>query len=132
MYSASAGLSCVPQQSSLVYTLTDAEQITYDEFSLIIRSLHSYKVIGTEECRETNTITVTLEYFANAGNARRRLGKAAEFISVARLSSNIRNDELQTLNMLKRKFEFGRDYEEEEPETSKPGKGKKQKYAKRD
>lgn len=120
------------QQSSLVYTLLDADKITWDEFSLIIRSLHSYRVAGTQESPETSTITITLDYFANAANAQRRLGKAGQFIAVSRVSSNIKTDELQTLQRLKRKFEFGRDYEEEESDSSKQGKPKKQKYAKRD
>lgn len=123
--------SAVAQQSSLVYTLLNSEQISWDEFSLIIRSLHSYRVTSSQEDPETQTITVTLDYFANTANAQRRLGKAGEFIAVSRLSSNIKNDELQTLQHLKRKFEFGREFEEEEHDSSKQGK-KKQKYAKRD
>lgn len=124
-YAFAPSVNPVLEQSTLVYTLLDDEQISWSEFSLIVRSLHSYKVTSTEESPEHKTITVVVGYFANLGNAQKRLGRAAEFISVGRMSSSVQPSELQTLSMLKRKFGFGRDNEEEEPSPPKSTKGKK-------
>lgn len=122
------GATATVKQSSLTYTLLD-ESILWDEFSLIIRSLHSYEVISIDEDPECKTITVTVGYFANQSNARKRLGKCEEFIAVSRESGNVKRDELQTLQQLRRKFGFGRNNDDEECETSKPN--KKRRYANR-
>lgn len=120
--------ACVAEQSSLTYTIIDNDKITWSEFSLIIRSLHSYKVISFNEDEQNKTITVTVAYFANAANARKRLGRASEIIGVSRESSNVQKDELQTLQQLRRKFGFGRDNDEEE--CPPPKSHKKPRYAK--
>lgn len=124
-----AALSCPVKQSSLVYTLLDSEAVTWSEFSLIVRSLHSYEVISFNEDQECKTITVTVGYFANAKNARRRLGGASDYIAVSRESSNVRREELQTLQQLRRKFGFGRDNDDEECPPSNSN--KKRRYANR-
>lgn len=124
---AAAAAACVPKQSSLTYTLINEDKVTWAEFSLIIRSLHNYEVISISESEESKTITVTVGYFANARNARKRLGQCVEFIEVSRESSNVRQDELQSLQQLRRKFGFGGNNDDEEPTTSKPN--KKRRYA---
>lgn len=116
------------KQSSLTYTLID-DTVTWSEFSLIIRSLHSYEVISINEDPECKAITVTVGYFANQNNARKRLGKCQEFIAVSRESTNIRKEELQTLQQLRRKFGFGRNDDDEECPPSKSH--KKRRYADR-
>lgn len=119
-------------QSTLIYTLApDCTALSWDEFSLIVRSLHSYKIINIKEEKPAGTISVTVGYFANTANARRRLGNAAEYIGVSRLSSSVRIGELQTLQQLRSKFGFGGPIDEEEPAPS--GKNsrnpKRKKYA---
>lgn len=127
----SAGAAATPvEQSCLTYTLLSdvaPPDFSWSDFSLIIRSLHSYKVISLNEDPESKTITVTVAYFANAGNARKRLGGAGDFIAVSRESSNVQREELQSLQLLRRKFGFGRNDEEEERPASKPA--KKRRYA---
>lgn len=118
---------CPVEQSVLTYTLLDETQITWPEFSLIIRSLHSFKVISFNEDKESKTIAVTVAYFANTGNARKRLGNASKFIEVSRESSNVQHDELQTLQQLRRKFGFGRTNDDEE--CPPPEQNKKRRYA---
>lgn len=120
------------EQSTLVYTLSpDCNDLTWDEFSLIIRSLHSYRVYSIEESKTSGTISVTVGYFANTANSRKRLGNAGQFIGVSRLSSSVQLNELQTLQRLRAKFEFGGPVEEEEPLPPIKGKkpAKRPKYA---
>lgn len=115
------------EQSSLTYTLLNEAELSWSEFDLIIRSLHSYKVIKFEPNEESKTITVTVAYFANAGNARRKLGRLDGLIGVSRESSNVQLSELQTLQRLRAKYGFGKVDDDEECETPKPR--KKARYA---
>lgn len=130
MQNAGAAAAVPLEQSCLTYTLlSDAAppDFSWSDFSLIIRSLHSFKVVSINEDPQSKTITVTVAYFANAGNARKRLGGAGEFIAVSRESTNVQREELQNLQLLRRRFGFGRDNEEEERTSSKPS--KKRRYA---
>lgn len=117
------------KRSTLTYTLFDDSRINWANFSLIIRSLHSYEVIEINEDQDAKTIQVTVGYFANANNARLRLGRAIDYISVTRESSNVSKDELQTLQQLRAEFGFGNNEETEEYKTSKSR--KKRRYADR-
>lgn len=120
------------EQSTLIYTLAkDCEKINWNEFSLIIRSLHSYKVLEHKEDEKNGTVSVTVGYFANCSNARKRLAGLSEFISVSRLSTNINPNELQTLQELRAKFGFGNPIDEEEsiPPTKGRKPGKRPRYA---
>lgn len=126
--------SCIPtpvvEQSSLSYTLLEGAPIKWEQFDLVIRSLHSYKLISFDKDEESKTITVTVAYFANANNARRRLGKLSNYVGVSRESCNVQKDELQTLQQLRREFGFGKTDDDEECTSSKPA--KKRRYANRD
>lgn len=124
--------AAVCEQSTLIYTIApNCTELSWDEFSLIIRSLHSYKVVSFKEDQASGSISVTVGYFANTSNARKRLGNASEHISVSRLSGSVQINELQALQQLRTKFGFGGPVEEEEcPPPSKNGKsGKRKKYA---
>lgn len=117
------------KRSTLTYTLFDDTKLTWAHFSLIIRSLHSYEVLEINEDQDAKTIQVTVGYFANANNARLRLGRAIDYISVTRESSNVSRDELQTLQQLRAEFGFGNNEEVEECKASKSR--KKRRYADR-
>lgn len=115
------------ERSSLTYTLLPNTPITWGEFSLIVRSLHNFKVHEIVHNETLSSITVTVNYFANTNNARKRLGAASEFIEVSRESPNVKPDELQALQQLRAKFGFGRNDEDEEQPPSKSN--KKRRYA---
>lgn len=120
------------EQSTLIYTLAkNCTELSWNEFSIIVRSLHSYKVLERKEDEVTGTITITVGYFANVANARKRLGGAGNYISVSRLSSQIQTSELQTLQELRNKFGFGCVPEDEEPTSpnNNRSKNKRKKYA---
>lgn len=116
----------ISERSALTYTLL-TDELKWDEFSLIVRSLHSYKVISFDESPESKTITVNVAYFANAKNARQRLGRASDHIEVSRESSFVQREELQTLQQLRRRLGFGGHVDDEEPSTSKSH-AKKRRY----
>lgn len=118
------------EQSTLVYHLTSQNECSWADFSLIVRSLHNFRVISLAPDEDSQTITVTVGYFANLGNAIKRLGKCAEFVEVTRLSSNVDQSELPNLQSLQRKFGFGGTSTEEEP-TAPVQNAKKRKYAAR-
>lgn len=121
-------MACSEEKTVLVYTLLNEEAISFEEFDLIIRSLHNFKLLKLNNDPESKTITVELGYFANVANARKRLAGAAEFIDVQRESTNIAAHELPALQRLRAKFGLGRSSENEECQTPKPY-AKKRRYA---
>lgn len=123
----SIGYFAPPQSTTLVYTLTNPEELPFADFELIIRSIHGFKVKSITPCKETSTVTVSVNYPANMRNARQRLGSATKYISVQRINANVQPCELSRLEHLRSKFGFGNSTEPEEPETSRPR--KKTRYA---
>lgn len=114
-------------RTTLVYTLTNPKALPFAEFELIVRSLHGFKVESITPSKKTSTVTVVVNYPANMRNARAKLGGASTVISVQRINSNIRPEELATLEKLRSRFGFGGASEPEEPETPRPH--KKTRYA---
>nr|DAC81437.1 TPA_asm: hypothetical protein [False wolf spider monodnaparvovirus] len=114
------------EHSTLIYTLLPDAPITFKEFFLIIRSLHGFKLDFIKEEEACKTVTVGLHFFANVGNARKKLGGAAEFIEVSRISDNVEKCELQDLAKLRSIYKFGSNVDDEEPGPS--SKNKKRKY----
>lgn len=115
--------SSVCEYSTLIYSLAEEAPITFDQFNLIIRSLHGYKVDKIIPDKTTSTTSVGLHYFASVTNARKKLGpKLAEFIGIERVSENVKTCELQDLQRLRALYQFGGPIEEDEPATRKPNK----------
>lgn len=98
----------------------DGSSLSFHEFSLIIKDLHSYKVKGFEENPEGEQMIVHLCYNASMKNVRQRLGNLP--VTVRKINPFIRPEEIRTVETLRRRFKFGNITEEEEPETPKPAK----------
>lgn len=103
----------VEEPSTLVYTLIDPNILTYDEFSLIVRSLHSYLVEDIVTYPESNTVHVKLGFQASVANAMKKLGRLESAIAITKLSTFVADKELPLLDSLKRRFGFGIAAEEE-------------------
>lgn len=94
---------------TLVYTLLDTNALTFDEFSLIVRSLHSYMVDSIIPNPEYNNVHVKLNYQASVTNATAKLGGLQTTIGITKLSTFVQENEFSTLEQLRRKFGFGVD-----------------------
>lgn len=115
------------EYSTLIYTLHEGAPITFDNFYLIIRSLHGFKVDAITPSPETSTITVSVFFYANVQNARKKLGGLSEFIDVSRISEQIKPHELSDLAKLRALYKFGSGADEEESSSSKQNKKRKYK-----
>lgn len=116
-----AGRACdVTGNSTLVYELDEQQKVlTFDEFFLIIRSLHSYRVTSIKPDREAGNVTVELGYVCSIKNVRSKLGVLP--VKVSKLNPNLDISELPLLSELRRKFGFGQVEAEESP-APKPAK----------
>lgn len=113
-------------KTTLLYELHENAPLSFEEFDLIIRSLHGANLINYSSDKEAKSAQVEVAYYANMSNARGRLGRAGEFITVSRLSDLVRPCELQALQLLRARFGFGGNPDEEEPAPST--KPKKRRY----
>lgn len=95
------------EPSTLVYTLLNPDKLSFKNFSLIIRSLHTYMVEDIVPYADKNCVHVKLNYQASVKNAGMKLGKLSKFVSVHKLSTFVKDDELSTLDQLQRDFGFG-------------------------
>lgn len=120
----------VPQEcSSLIYTKDESpegRELTFTEFALIIRDLHSYKVKSFEDNSDGDQVVVHLLYNASMKNVRQRLGTVPA--TVRKCNPFIQPHELRTVESLRTRYKFGNKVEEEEPETPEPA--KKRRYKK--
>lgn len=124
---AAAGGSGAAESCTLIYTLIDSTVITFSEFYLIVRGLHSWKVKKFEPKEAESSVYVYLDYNASLKNVRAKLGTLP--VVVNKQNPFVDTSELSDLSTLRAKFGFGRPTEEEEPET--PVAGKKRKYQKK-
>lgn len=92
---------------TLVYTLLDTSTIPFDDFHLIVRSLHSFMVDDIIPHPESSNVHVKLQYQASVANAEAKLGDLAALVSVTKLSSFIKDSEISRLEQLKRRFNIG-------------------------
>lgn len=112
------------QRSILAYQMVENDIITFEDFELIIRGLHSYKVLKIEPQPEENAVLVTLDYIANIKNVRGKLGSLPA--TVSKLNPNLPVSEIGKYNKFKEMFGLGSTVEPEESQA--PGKSKKRKY----
>lgn len=124
--SGNSGSSYLNTNSSLIYTLNSNQNlISFDEFVLVIKSLHSFRVkeIKPEPC--TNSVLVKLEYNCSMKHVRAKLGNIPA--TVCKVNPNIALDELSTLEALRNRFRFGVEAPEEEHHVQEPPKKRKYK-----
>lgn len=106
--------------STLSYKLNEDAPLSFDQFYLIIRSLHMYKVKKITPLPDYNTVKVELLYNASMKNVRAKLGNVPA--TVDKQNPNILDEEIGTLDALRATFNFGTTLEEEELEVPKPNK----------
>lgn len=107
------GISYEP--CTLVYTLLDDSRISFDDFCLIIRSLHSFMVENVTPNPSMKNVHVKLNYQASLINAQNKLGALQDVVGVTKLSAYVKEDEFSRLELLKRQFGIGTT-EAEEPQ----------------
>lgn len=106
--------------STLIYKLNDEAPITFNQFYLIVRALHTYKVETFTPDEENKIVTVKLAYNASMKNVRAKLGSVPA--TVTKANPFIQNSELSELESLRSTFQFGATAEEEESDTPRPNK----------
>nr|WGZ60557.1 NS3 [Densovirinae sp.]WGZ60561.1 NS3 [Densovirinae sp.] len=112
------------ETSTLMYQLVDESLLAFNDFNLIVRSLHSYRVNKITPQPDSLSMVVELGYVCSLKNVASKLGSLP--VTVTKLNQNVGLDELDHLAALKRQFNFGTS-ETEEGETSKPAKKRKYK-----
>lgn len=123
----SSGLTFAPAgDCTLIYKLNDDAPVTFKQFSLVVRSLHQFRVEKIEPKEEDKTVIVKLQYNASMKNVRAKLGGFPA--TVNKQNPFIELSELGELETLRSTFNFGELAEEEEVEAPRPV--KKRKYAK--
>lgn len=107
------------ESCTLVYTLLNPDVLNFNDFNLIIRSLHSFMVEDIIPHEAVNNVHVKLGYQASVINAQRKLGKKlCNVIGVSKLSSHIKESEFSRLEQLRRKY--GLDCQSDEQPGYKP------------
>lgn len=91
---------------TLVYTLLDPE-FCFDDFSLIVRSLHNYMVDSIVPHPDSLSIHVKLQYQASVANAIAKLGSLQSTIAVTKLNGMIKENEYSRLEQLRRQYGLG-------------------------
>lgn len=92
------------ESCTLVYTLLDDSVIEFSDFSLIVRSSHSYMVEEIKENPTMKNIHVKLGYQASITNAYNKLGALRNAIGISKLSSHIKECEFSRLEQLRQQF----------------------------
>lgn len=114
---------------TLVYTLFNPKAIKFDDFYLLIRSLHNFLVEDIIPNPELNNVHVKLKYQASIKNAIKKLGGMAMFTSVSKLSNFVKDDELIHLEYIKQQYGvFTQSDGKPMPYIGGRGKYKKSKY----
>lgn len=111
---------------TLVYTLLDCNALKFDDFFLIIRSLHSYMVDSIVPNPEFKNVHVKLNYQASVANAHAKLGTLQSAVGVTKLSNHVKESEFAHLERLRRQFGIGNGEScsvNEQPTKRKPTRG---------
>lgn len=101
----SGGISYEP--CTLVYTLLTNEFLDFEDFYLLVRSLHTFMVEAVTPNPELQNVHVRLNYQASIANAIAKLGDLQGIISVTKLSAFVQESELSRLEDIKRRFNIG-------------------------
>lgn len=105
------GISYEP--CTLVYTLLDPSMINFDDFCLIVRSLHTFMVDDIIPFPAKQNVHVKLNYQASITNATQKLGALQHAVGITKLSAYIKEDEFSHLEQLRRQFGIGSSTDEE-------------------
>lgn len=89
---------------TLVYTLLNPKKLEFADFSLIVRSLHSFQVESITPMPDVNSIHVSLNYQASINNAMNKLGSLRSIIGISKLSSHVNHSEYVRLEQLRQKY----------------------------
>lgn len=89
---------------TLVYTLLNPKKLKFDDFSLIVRSLHSYQVESITPNPAMNNIHVKLNYQASINNAMNKLGSLRSIVGISKLSNYVNESEFSRLEQLRQKY----------------------------
>lgn len=92
---------------TLVYTLLDDNTISFEDFELIVRSLHSYMVDSITPNKPMRNVHVKLNYQASTINAQNKLGILQSCVAVTKLSNFVQESEFSKLEQFKRQFNIG-------------------------
>lgn len=111
---------------TLVYRNNPDSPLNFKQFSLVVRSLHQFRVESIEPRETENSVIVKLQYNASMKNVRAKLGNLP--ITVNKQNPFVDISELSDLEAIRSAFNFGELPEEEEVEAPRPT--KKRKYAK--
>lgn len=115
------------ESCTLVYTLLDDSVLNFNDFSLIVRSLHSFMVEDIKENAAMKNVHVKLGYQASVINAQNKLGALKNCIGISKLSSHVKECELSRLDQLRKQFGlFNGSDEQPQPGTSRGGRGARQ------
>lgn len=120
-------------KSTLIYTFTpdllENDPISFNDVYLLIRSLHSYKVLSVTPKPDQNIVVVEVGYNANLRNIREKMGTLTKFVNIAKSNPNIELCEYDRLAELRQRFNVGASTAEEN-ENEAYGSSKKRKYKK--
>lgn len=105
---------------TLIYALNSNATITFNQFYLIVRSLHVYKVKNIIKKEDQGVIEVTLDYNCSMKTVRAKLGNVPG--TVTKQNPFVSSAEVNELEKLRAELGFGLSTEEEEYETSRPAK----------
>lgn len=108
------------ESSTLIYKLNDEAPLNFNQFYLIVRALHTYKVKEFTPEEANRIVKVELQYNASMKNVRAKLGNVPA--TVNKQNPFVTTSELSELEALRATFGFGGQLEEEEPETPRPTK----------
>lgn len=112
--------------SSLIYTLnSDQNDLSFDEFVIVVKSLHSFRVQEITPDPINKSVIVKLNYNCSMKNVRAKAGNLP--VTVFKVNPNIAPAELSTLETLRNKFRFGVETTEEEHNLPEPPKKRKHK-----
>lgn len=109
---------------TLVYTLIDPEFIPFDDFSLIIRSLHTYMVESVTPNPSMNNVHVKLNYQASIANAQKKLGGLTQAVGITKLSNHVKESEFSRLELLKQQYGINHGSDEPLPYAAPRGRGR--------
>lgn len=112
MASKKRGLAEEP--STLVYTLLSSSPLPFEHMSLMVRSLHTYMVEEIKEYADKKCVHVKLGYQASIKNTTKKMGGLAKHVTLTKLSTYVKDDELSLLDTLRRQYGLGMPSNEEE------------------